>query len=247
MIDGLNQLGFHLPSLIIYSINFAILTGVLYAIAFRPMLAGIRKRTAERTEAEALLLKAEADVVGQHSTALAALNEARREAASIIDAAMRQARAESREAVERGLAQASARSASDLHAQRDRVHAEGAALAVTAAEQILRQALGPETQQALLASALREIADTELDVSLPLQTLITVTSAVALTPDEWSAVGEALRSLFGEYPAAVHHVRPELLGGLTVEVGDTLIDATVLGKLHHLQADLEQADSDVPD
>ncbi len=247
MIDGLEQLGFHLPSLIIYSINFAILTAVLYAIAFRPMLAGIRRRTEERAQAEALLREAEADVLAQHATSLAALAEARAEAASIIDAAMRQARTETRDAVERGLAQAEARSAADLHAQRDRVHSEGAALAVAAAERVLRQALGPETQQALLASALREIADTNVDVTVPLQGLISVTSAVALTVEEWSAVGDALRSLFGDYPAAVHHVRPGVLGGVTVEVGDTVIDATVLGKLHQLQAELEQAESETPD
>ena len=257
MIEGLERIGFHLPSLIIYSVNFAILTAVLYAIAFRPMLAGIRRRSEERAEAEALLQEAEAHVAAQHAASLHALAEARDEAASIVESALQRARTEYREAVERGLAQVRARSAADLHAQRERLQVDWAALVASAAERVLREALGSATQRALVESALREIAGTEVAETTPPPGLISVTSAVALTVAEWTAVGEALRSLFGEYPSAVHHVRPEVLGGLAVEVGDTVIDATVLGKLHQLQAELEQskleygevadADADGPD
>jgi F0F1-type ATP synthase membrane subunit b/b' len=246
MIDGMERIGVHLPSLIVYSVNFAILTGVLYLLAFRPMLAGIRRRTEEREAAEALLRTSEIDVARQHTEALAALEEARQEARQIVSDAMVRARGEARDAVERGLEQAQSRSAADLHAQRERVHAEGAALAVAGAARVLREALGPETQGALVAAALREIAETQIAAPEAEPALVTVTSAVALTSTEWAQVGEALRMLVGSYAAAVHHVRPEVLGGLAVEVGDTVIDATVLGKLHQLHDELAQAEPDSP-
>ena len=247
MTDGLERIGLHLPSLILYTINFAILTTVLYAIAFRPMLTGIRRRTQERAQAESLLEQAEMEAGNQRETSRTLVAEARDEAATIIDVAMRQARLESQAAMERGLAQARARAEADLHAQRDRLHAESAALAVAAAERVLVQALGTGTQQALIESGLREIANTKLEAPATPQGLISVTSAVALTAAEWSGVGDALHSLVGDYSAAVHHVRPEVLGGLAVQVGNTIIDATLLGKLSQLHAELAAAEVDPTD
>lgn len=247
MTEGLERIGVHLPSLLIYSVNFAILTGVLYLIAFRPMLAGIRKRAEERDAADALLDASETEAHEQHLAAVAEVNAAREQAMRIVDQAMVRARREHQEAVERGLQQAHERAEADIQAQRERVHAEGAALAVAAADRVIRQALGKETHSALIRSALGELAHAEVVVPDKPEGLAVVASAVALTAEEWHTVGESLRSLLGDDTVVVHHVRPDLLGGLAIEVGDTVIDATVLGKLHQLHDELVRGDATEPD
>jgi F-type H+-transporting ATPase subunit b len=244
MIEGLREIGVHWPSLVVYSVNFAILTTVLYFLAFRPMLAGIRQRVEERQEAEDLLTTSRMEVASQHAAAMAELEAARNEARAIVDRAMVHAREESRGAIERGLEQARTRSADDLHAEREKIHAAGAALAVAAAGRVIRESLGPGTQHALVQSALAEIASAEVIVGDSGREIVSVTSAVALSADEWAAVGGALQVLLGDHAMAIHHVRPAVLGGLAVEIGDTVIDATVLGKLHQLRDEMVEGEVD---
>ena len=58
-----------------------------------------------------------------------------------------------------------------------------------------------------------------------------VTSAVDLTADQQERLGEALRREFGREVRLQVMVDPELLGGLTVRIGDELIDGSVLRHL----------------
>ena len=65
-----------------------------------------------------------------------------------------------------------------------------------------------------------------------------VTSAAPLTPDETAAVRSRVETMAGSAVELRTAVDPDLLGGLTVQVGDRLLDASVRGRLERLRDEL---------
>jgi len=61
-----------------------------------------------------------------------------------------------------------------------------------------------------------------------------ITAAVALPDAEVKALVEKLHSRFGKKIEASVKVDPELIGGIKIIVGDTVIDASVRGQLQDL-------------
>lgn len=66
-----------------------------------------------------------------------------------------------------------------------------------------------------------------------------VTSAIALTNGEQSALESKLRAQFGNELAFDYMVDAAILGGIVVRVGDKVIDGSVAGKLAALQEKLK--------
>jgi F-type H+-transporting ATPase subunit delta len=66
----------------------------------------------------------------------------------------------------------------------------------------------------------------------------TVTSAAPLEPEETAAVEAKVEQMTGSTVRLASVVDPALIGGLTVRVGDRLIDASVRGRLERLRAQL---------
>lgn len=65
-----------------------------------------------------------------------------------------------------------------------------------------------------------------------------VKTATALTEEEEELLSERLASVFGKYYRLDIEVVPELIGGLRVEIGDKVLDESVLGKIKELQQHL---------
>jgi len=65
-----------------------------------------------------------------------------------------------------------------------------------------------------------------------------VTSAVALTADETAAVRTRVEQMSGAVVELRSVVDPDLIGGLTIRVGDRLLDASVRGRLERLRDQL---------
>ena len=65
-----------------------------------------------------------------------------------------------------------------------------------------------------------------------------VTSAPPLTPDEDAAIRARVGQLTGTAVDVQTAVDPALIGGLTVRIGDRLIDASVRGRLERLREQL---------
>jgi F-type H+-transporting ATPase subunit delta len=66
----------------------------------------------------------------------------------------------------------------------------------------------------------------------------TATSAVGLTADEIDALRRRLEDTTGQRIELHTAVDPELLGGLSVRIGDRLIDGSVRGRLERLRSEL---------
>ena len=62
-----------------------------------------------------------------------------------------------------------------------------------------------------------------------------VTSAVPLTADETAAIGARIEAMTGSTVSLRTAVDPALIGGVTVRIGDRLIDASVRGRLERLR------------
>jgi F-type H+-transporting ATPase subunit delta len=68
------------------------------------------------------------------------------------------------------------------------------------------------------------------------ETTATVTSAVALSPQQIQQLSDSLRSVLGTNKVSVDaRVEPEILGGLVVKVGSRLFDSSIRSKLQRLQ------------
>jgi F-type H+-transporting ATPase subunit delta len=65
-----------------------------------------------------------------------------------------------------------------------------------------------------------------------------VTSAVPLTADESRALEERLRDMTGATIELEPRIDPALIGGLTVRIGDRLLDGSVRGRLERLREQL---------
>jgi F-type H+-transporting ATPase subunit delta len=66
----------------------------------------------------------------------------------------------------------------------------------------------------------------------------TVTSAVPLTPDETAAIRSRVEAMAGSAVELTTRVDPALLGGLTVQIRDRLLDASIRGRLERLRDQL---------
>jgi F-type H+-transporting ATPase subunit delta len=65
-----------------------------------------------------------------------------------------------------------------------------------------------------------------------------VTSAAPLTPDETDKVRAWVAKTTGKTVTLIANIDESLIGGLTVRVGDTLLDASVRGRLERLRNEL---------
>ena len=66
----------------------------------------------------------------------------------------------------------------------------------------------------------------------------TVTSAAPLTKDETAEIRTRVEAMAGSSIDLRTAVDPELLGGLTVQIGDRLLDASIRGRLERLRDQL---------
>ena len=66
----------------------------------------------------------------------------------------------------------------------------------------------------------------------------TVTSAVPLTADETAAIRSRVEAMAGAAVDLTSEVDPSLIGGLTIQVRDRLLDASIRGRLERLRDQL---------
>lgn len=94
-----------------------------------------------------------------------------------------------------------------------------------------RLALGPS-----IASYVRELVDDERGVVRAL-----VTSAVELAEEQARRVQERVAAGTGREVHVETQVDPSILGGLTIRIGDQLLDGSTRTRLHNLRSQLERA------
>lgn len=66
-------------------------------------------------------------------------------------------------------------------------------------------------------------------------TEVTVTAAVDLSPQQRLMIGDALAKVIGAAPVLTVRVEPRVLGGLVVQMGDRVYDASIASQLQSLR------------
>lgn len=159
----MTALGVNLPTLIVYLVNFALLLGVLFFFAYKPLLRAIDQRAERIREGLAAADQARQEAASSQAVIEEQLNESRRDGQRLLDQA-REAAERYREE-EMGRARQDAenfveRARSDIQRERDAaiqdVRANFGDLAITAAERVIRTSLDRQAHDALIAQVLEE-------------------------------------------------------------------------------------------
>jgi ATP synthase F0 subunit b len=242
MPQSFEGIGLHLPSLIAYTINFILLLVILHWVAYRPFLRFLAQRTEriERGLAEAEEIeRIRTEVIQEREREIEA---ARAEAREIMEGASLRAQAE----VEQGRLKGRQEAAAYLRQARQRVEEEKRTalreaseasrdLVFLAAEKALRQAIDRQLHHETVEAAIHEIAASGWPhLARPASRFGRIVTARPLTAEEMSEIQQAVNATSGQ-PLYLHSsTDPSLLGGLLLSVGDTVVDASVSGRLRQL-------------
>src|SRR5207253_11251153 len=70
---------------------------------------------------------------------------------------------------------------------------------------------------------------------------VTLSTAAPLAPGQLERISARLKAALGKEPVMAHEVRPALLGGAVLRVGDVVADGSVRRSLADLRARIERA------
>jgi len=163
MLDKFGELGIHLPSLLIYLVNFGLLLALLYMFAYKPILRMLDQRSATIKDSLDQAEKARLQAARAEEEIKAQLQEARRQGQAIVsqaaqmgDKVKEEARAEARREAQ-GLIQ---RARGEIETERvemvDQLRKEFAGLAIRAAEKVINRSLDKQAHRRLIEEVLEE-------------------------------------------------------------------------------------------
>ena len=159
----METLGVHLPSLLIYLVNFLLVLGLLFAFAYRPILRLMDQRADRIRESLEASERAREEAASSQQAVEDQLVEARREAQRIMDLAREAAERFRAEEMERARSEAEtfvSRAQADIQRERDaaieEVRSNFSDLAITAAERVVRRSLDRQAHEDLISQVLEE-------------------------------------------------------------------------------------------
>ena len=159
----METLGVHLPSLLIYLVNFLLVLGLLFAFAYKPILRLMDQRADRIRESLEASERAREEAASSQQAVEDQLVEARREGQRIIDQAREAAERFRAEEMERAREQAEtfvSRAQADIQRERDealeRLRAQFSDLAVLAAERVINSSLDEAQHRQLIEEVLQE-------------------------------------------------------------------------------------------
>jgi F-type H+-transporting ATPase subunit b len=235
--EALGAMGINGPFLISQVVNFLVLFGLLSVLLWKPA----KKRLDER---QAMLQKQAADVeaaaqerekIGQEREQV--LAEAKKEADQIIAQAQERVgsiKADAEEQAKAILAKArDDAKQEELNLLKD-VRDQVGVLAIAATQKLLGSALDESRQKALVDEFFSGVKSGKI-VVLEGEKFVgdaaVVTSALPLSKAEQKAIEtDVLKRSTGDLEVSFE-VDPQILGGLTIRVGDKMVDHSVLAQL----------------
>ncbi len=156
-------LGIHVPSLLIYLVNFLLVLGILFAFAYRPILRLMDQRADRIRESLEASERAREEAAASQANVEEQLVEARREGQRIVEQARESAERFRAEEMERARNEAEnfvERARADIQRERDvvieEVRASFGDLAITAAERVVRRSLDRQAHEDLITQVLEE-------------------------------------------------------------------------------------------
>lgn len=159
----MGELGFHWPSLIVYLVNFSILLVILYLVAYKPILRVLDQRSNRIQESLEQAEKVQREASEQQAEFERQVADARRESQAQFEEAQQrisQYEQEQRQRAE-GIVDAElTRARVEIQRERDiaveELRESFGALAVTAAERIIRRSLDESAHREIINEVLEE-------------------------------------------------------------------------------------------
>ena len=159
----MESLGLHVPSLIIYLVNFGLLLGLLYLFAYKPILRMMDQRSDRIRESLEAAERARDESARSQEDTQQRLNEARLEGQRLIDQAREMAERYRNEEADKARQEAEAfvaRAREDIQRERDaavqEVRSHFAELAIVAAERVIERTLDRDAHGEIIARVLDE-------------------------------------------------------------------------------------------
>lgn len=244
----MEKLGLNLGYLIIQIANFIILFIVLKAWVYKPitnMLEKRRQAIAKGLEDARIAAEARANAENQAAKIIAdAQSQAGaiiREASNRTESTVKELKQKADDEIAKSRQAALAEALQDRDRMLGELRSQVAALAISAAQKLVGDALDEKRQRVLLEEFFSGVKAGRLtlleDVQLG-KADAEVTSALPLTADEKSTIQKDIFTRAGADVKVAYRVDPAILGGLVIKVGDKLIDGSVAGKLESLRQNI---------
>jgi F-type H+-transporting ATPase subunit b len=240
----MEALGINLGFMTVFAVAFIVVLGVLTIWVYNPVINGLENRKKKiaqgledsrvaaeaRANAEVEAKKVIAEAQAQANKIVAEATARAEKSAADVKAAAEAERAHIVQSAQEDITSARNQMLADLRPQ-------VAALAISAANKIVAEALDEKRQHALIDEFFSGVKSGKVvvveDASLS-GASAEVTSALPLTEAEQAAVKSDITGKMGGGDVAFK-VDPNILGGLVVRVGDKVIDGSVSGKLQGLK------------
>jgi len=159
----MGELGFHWPSLIVYLVNFSILLVILYLVAYKPILRVLDQRSNRIQESLEQAERVQREASEQQTAFERQVAEARRESQAQFEEAQQRINQYEQEQRQRadGIVEAElTRARAEIQRERDiaveELRESFGALAVTAAERIIRRSLDESAHREIINEVLEE-------------------------------------------------------------------------------------------
>jgi F-type H+-transporting ATPase subunit b len=244
----LEKLGLNLGYIFVQLFNFLILLVVLIKWVYQPILNMLDKRRsaiAQGLEDARVAAEARADA---QKDADKIRSEAQAEASKIVREATERATTAGKDvkaAAEADAVKVRETAVADAELERGRIlgdlRSQVAALAISAANKLVGDALDVKRQHALLDEFFSGVKSGKVvvlnDADFKGESAV-VTSALPLSKDEEATVKQDVLAKVGAQ-AVTFRVDPSILGGLVIKVGDKVMDGSVAGKLDGLRQSLK--------
>ena len=159
----MDKLGLHIPSLIVYLVNFLLLLGILYLFAYKRILNMMDQRSQRIKESLDAADRARADAASAQEEMKKQMDASRRESAVLLEEARRAAdrfREEERVRAQLEVQAFIEKARADIRRERDvavdEVRQHFADLAITAAERVISRSLDRRAHKELIEQVLKE-------------------------------------------------------------------------------------------
>jgi F-type H+-transporting ATPase subunit b len=237
-------LGLNLGYLIVQITSFAVLFLILSAWVYRPlvkMLENRREKIQKGLEDARVAAEARENAEAEAEKIMQAKQT---EASDLVRQATARAQEVEREmkaAAEREIAEMKANARKEMEEERNQllgeVRGQIAALAMSATQKLVGEAMDEKRQRALIEEFFSGIKAGKVTVVDPVEgDRAIVTSALPLTDAEQKTVREQVLKGQGQVEFKVN---PAILGGLVVRVGDKVLDGSVAGQLDSMRQNLK--------
>ena len=161
--EALAKLGFHIPSLLAYLVNFIVLLTILYFVGYKRILAMLDQRSERIRESTEMVERVRQEAAAQQEDMERRLDEGRREGQALLNQAREMAdryREEERERARQEAEAFVARARDDIQRERDeaveQVRRHFADLAILAAERVIERSLDESAHRDIIEKVLEE-------------------------------------------------------------------------------------------